>query len=299
MLRTLIAVEKNATFSAAADEVFITHAAVSQQMRALETQLGVTLFNREKRTPELTLTGQAIVAKAKEVVAAYDDMVPSVTGMAGISGKVFLGAVPTTLIGLTPLMVILLKEKFAHLHVRIKPGLTHFLMTEIERGQLDVAIISKPPNLPHYFVAKPLVMEEMHLLAPMDTTETDATVLLRQNPFIRFNRQAVVGQLIESWLQKRIIKANEIMELENLEAISSMVAANLGVSIVPGNCVKSPNALPVKRLSLGKDAPKRELILIYRRDNPRTAVINALQTALEEAISIGSIDTYHGNRSTS
>ena len=70
MLRTLIAVERNRTFSAAAEEVLVTHAAVSQQMRALEAELGVTLFDRAKKTPELTPVGHAIVAKAKMGPAA-------------------------------------------------------------------------------------------------------------------------------------------------------------------------------------------------------------------------------------
>ncbi len=290
MLRTLIAVEKNQTFSAAADEVYVTHAAVSQQMRALEDELGVALFDRSKRTPELTPIGRAIVAKAREVVSAYDDIVPSVLGDEGLSGEVSLGALPTTLTGLAPLTVNLLKSKFNHLHVRVNPGLTMPLLAEIERGRLDAAIISRPPSLPAQITAKYLADEPMQLLAAPNTPDDDALNLIEENPFIRFNRNAVVGQLIENWLQDMNLRVEETMELESLEAISSMVAANLGVSIVPRTCVKSPNPMPVKRISLGDNAPRRQLVLIYRSDNPRTRILDGLYATLLEAVSIGRLE---------
>ena len=77
------------------------------------------------------------------------------------------------------------------------------------------------------------------------------------------------------------------VELEGLEAISSMVAAGLGVSIVPARCVREMNPMPVKQLPLGPDAPVRRLSLVWREDNPRPRMLDALATALETAVSIG------------
>ncbi len=287
MLRTLIAVEKNRTFSAAAEDIHVTHAAVSQQMRTLEAAFDVILFDRTKRTPELTPIGRAFVAKAKDVVGAYDDMVPSILGDKGLRGEISLGALPTTLTGLMPLTINLLKRKLDHLHVRVNPGLTLPLLAEIERGRLDAAVISEPPSLPAQITAKFLAEEPLELLAAPQTTSDDPLKLMTENPFIRFNRSAVVGQLIENWFQSMNLRVDETMELESLEAISSMVAANLGVSIVPRTCVKSPNPVPIKRISLGADAPSRKLVLIYRSDNPRTRILEILHTTLLEAVTIG------------
>ncbi len=288
MLRTLIAVADNKTFSAAADAVHVTHAAVSQQMRTLEQDWQVALFDRTRRTPELTPAGRAIVAQAREVVRAYDSIVASALGEEGLSGEISLGAVPTTLTGLAPLAISLLRERFADLHVRVHPGLTTHLSTQVERGVLDAAILTRPSIVPAGMEFHRIAVERMHLLAPPDTKSDDALELIERHPFIRFNREAVVGHLIEAWLQEKGIQVNESMELEGLEAISSMVLANLGVSIVPRRCVASFNPLPVRRISLGPDAPTRQLGLMFRRDNPRSRVIGEVQEALVRAVGIGS-----------
>ena len=102
LLRTLVAIADAKTFSAAADSVHVTHAAVSQQMQTLEADLGIALFNRSTRTPELTPAGHQLVARARKLIADYDNLVPSVLADGGLTGVVTLGALRTTLTGLTP-----------------------------------------------------------------------------------------------------------------------------------------------------------------------------------------------------
>lgn len=287
VLRTLIAVEENGTFSAAADAVFVTHAAVSQQMKTLEVEWGLAIFDRTRRTPVLTPTGRALVSKAREVVAAYDALVPSVLGDDGLRGKLLLGVVPTSLMGLTPIAIAMLKEEYLELHVSVQPGLTNELLQQVERGNLDAAIISKPNLLPRRLNWNHIASEPMQLLASTSTDSDDPVHLLKTNPFIRFSRNAVVGMIIEKWLQSQKIDVSDTMELEGLEAISNMVFCNLGVSIAPRSCVPAINRLPLKQLSLGPDAPDRQLGLISRDDNAKARVIAEVHAKLLKAVAAG------------
>lgn len=287
MLKTLIAVEENGTFSAAADAVFVTHAAVSQQMKALEDTWGVSLFYRSRRTPELTPVGRAIVLKSREIVAEYENLIYSVLEGDGLSGELVLGVVPTTLSGLVPLAISALKASCPNLHIRLQPGLTTDLLLQVERGNIDAAVISKPNLLPKGQDWRLVGTEELQLLAATELESDDPIFLLKNNPFIRFSREAVVGTLIEGWLQKNKIEVFDSMELYGLEAISSMVLCNMGVAIAPRRCVETMNPLPLKRISLGKDAPIRELGLVSRKKSAKTVVIEVIHDALCQAVEIG------------
>ncbi len=287
LLRTLVAVADAKTFSAAADVVHVTHAAVSQQMRTLEADLGVALFNRATRTPELTPVAHEVVRKARKLIADYDNLVPSILDDDGLDGVVTLGALPTSLTGLTPQAMAVLKSRFPDIGLRIRPGLTGALLSDLERGNLDAAIVTKPHLMPMGIRFRELAREPLQLIAAKEVTGDDPIKLLTTRPFIRFNRNAVVGTLIDNWILAKRLRVVEAMELDSPDAIASMVHANLGVSIVPDLAVKAHDTLPLKKLALGPDAPYRALGLAHRVDQVKPRVIdevfNALQTAIEQA----------------
>lgn len=280
LLRTLVAIADAKTFSAAADVVHVTHAAVSQQMQTLEADLGLQLFNRKTRTPELTPVAHQIVAKARKLIADYDNLVPSVLADGGLSGIVTLGALRTTLTGLTPQAMAVLKAKYPQIGLHIRPGLTGELLADVERGTLDAAIITKPHLMPIGLTFRAITEEPMQLIAALEEPEDDPITLLSTRPFIRFNRNAVVGTLIDNWILSKRIKVLETMELDSPEAIASMVHANLGVSIVPDVAVKPHERVPVKRISLGPDAPRRVLGLVHQEAHLKMQAIDELHAAL-------------------
>lgn len=286
LLRTLIAIADEKTFSAAAEKVNVTHAAVSQQMRALEADLDLTLFDRSTRTPVLTPVARQIVLKARDLVNDYDSLVDTVLADGGLTGTIRIGALRTTLTGLMPQALSSFKANFPDVGLHITPGLTSVLLRDIERGLIDAAVISEPSVLPPGIDFRHLADEPLQLIASVDVVENDPKILLSTRPFIRFNRNAVLGTLIENWLSVNQVRVKEAMELDSPEAISSMVEANLGVSIVPDLVVK-PNVSPkVRRLTLGPKSPVRRLGLVYPSDTVKTRAIDELYSSFVAASSI-------------
>ena len=286
-LRTLLSIHRHGSFRAAAEAENLTPSAVSLQMRTLEETWDLTLFERSQRTPKLNETGLALVGEAEAVIAAYDSLADRVSPKDEISGELILGAVPTTLTGLVPLALSELKKRHPGIRVRIVPGLSNQLLSEIDRGQIHAAVISRPAMLSRSMFFSSLAEEVLGLLVSENTEDLAPAELLRSRPFIRFNRDAVVGKQIETWLQNNGISVNDAMELEGLEAISSMVAAELGISIVPQRCIRESDRLPLKTLSLGDNSPSRVLGVASRQDTPRAGLVTAAEAALLEAVSIG------------
>ena len=283
LLKTLVAISEHKTFGAAADAIFITHAAVSQQMKTLEESLQIKIFDRSARTPELTPLGLQLVEKAKKLISDYENLVPSLIGDDIFNGDLLLGVVPTSLVGLAPKTISFLRQSYPNLRIKIFPNLTNTLMVELSRNTLDAAILSQTNLPPKDIVFEPFATELLELITSTKNTQTDAAEILKTNPYIRFNREAVVGTMIESWLQSKNITVNEVMELHSLEAISSMVSAELGVSIVPKLCVPGPYDIPLRSIGLGDPNLSRTIGLAYKPSNPKLRAIDQVYNALRFA----------------
>ncbi len=294
-LKTLIAVAEKGTFAAAATARFVSHAAVSQQMKTLEDELGVSIFDRSRRSPVLNQHGRNLVAKARDVVHAYNNMVSSVHDDDRVVGELVFGAVSTCMTSLVPRVVGMLKRRYPKLHVRVVPGLSAELQIQVERGYLDAAVLSEPPFLPNGLSWRAFAEEPLILLASLEEESDDPEWLLESRPFIRFNRRAWLGRQIDEWLQANKLNIREGMELDTLESISSMVFYQLGVSIVPRRCVPSARPLPLKRIPLGPSARPRILGVVARKDGLKFQLLEVLLAELVELVeSAGEVKAVHG-----
>lgn len=282
--KTLVAIAELGTFAEAAKAEYLTPSAVSQQMRALEDELKVPLFDRSKRPPELNPTGYALVPKARELIAVYESLRPALVGQQSQVQNLTIGMVATSMNVLVPRALNHLKRAHEQLHVRVYPALSDDLYAQVDRGFLDAAVISEPPTVYDHLVWRPFTEEPYVVLASADMEETDPKSLLMSEPFIRFARKAWVGRMVDQWLIQQGIRVTESMELDTLEAVSAMVKNHLGVSIIPFPCCGIDDDSGLKTIELGPKAPKRVLGLLYRRDSALQPLIEALWSELHGVV---------------
>jgi DNA-binding transcriptional LysR family regulator len=283
-LKTLVAIADKGSFVEAAEAVFITQAAVSMQMKALEDELNMPLFDRTRRPPTLNDAGLSIVPKAREVVRNYEQLMETSAILDKLSGQLSLGSVPTMLTGVLPTALASLRHSLPQLHIAVSSGLSSSLIAQVDRGAIDAAIISEPPTDRPGLSWTPFGIEPLIVIAPIDSPNDSPEVLLQTHPFIRFSKNAWVGQLIDEHLKNLGIAVNDTMELNTLEAISTMVYHGLGVSVVPQRNIQYPGALPLKRLSFTRKAPHRVLGLIEKESSSKSHLTRELIAELSETM---------------
>jgi DNA-binding transcriptional LysR family regulator len=283
-LRTLIAISEKGNFSDAADQVCVTPAAVSQQMKRLEEMLEVELFDRNRRTPELTLTGKVLVPRAREVVRAYDSMLKDVENEYPMSGEFTIGTVSSSLATLLPVSIKTLLSNYPEIHIRLLTAPSHDLLPQLDRGAIDAAIMSKPLQLRSHFKWQTFAEEDMVVMCSKELQSNDPFELLKNNPYIRMSRHTVVGVMSDDILQDANVNIQDTMELESLESITNMVSHNLGVAIVPRPGVMDVRHEGLKLISIGSATQSRVMGILSREDNLKFRMVDGLLDSLKNTI---------------
>jgi len=261
-LETLLAAADTGSFAAAADRVGVTQSAVSMQMKSLEEALGVSLFDRSRRPLALSEAGLALLPKARELVRLADELRAQAAG-ASLAGRLRLGVIPTAATGLVPDVLARLTARAPELQIRLESGLSGELTRRVVSGMLDAALVTEAAALPRGLVSHPVLEEALVVVAPAGTSG-EAVALLRAHPFIRFNRRAGVGRLIDAALRRRRIHVRETMELDSIEAILAMVAHGLGVAVVPSGPLTGAIAERVTAASFADPPLTRRVVLVER-----------------------------------
>lgn len=279
-LSTFVTVVDRGSMAAAARTLHITPAAVAQQIRTLERELGAPLIARAGRTVSVTEDGARILQRARDLLRQVADL-RSVANENDIAGELRLGACPTALAGLLPDILSRMVATFPQINVFIKPGYSADLYRAVEAGDLDAAMVLQAPfALPKTCKWQQLREEPLVVLAPAHLGSRDPHELLREQPLIRYDRHEWGGRLADDYLRQAGIVPRERFELNALNAIAVMVDRGLGVSLVPDWAKPWPEGLNVVRIPLPQCSEPRRIGVVWSRSSVRNRLVNVL---LEEA----------------
>ncbi len=274
-LNTFVTVVDQGSMAAAARVLNITPAAIAQQIKTLEREIGAPLLARSGRTVSITEQGSRILTHARDLLRNVSDL-RSFALENGVSGELRLGSCPTAMAGILPNVLARMVDTFPQINVFIKPGYSAELYRLVESGDLDAAVVLQAPFPLSKACEWQLLREEpLIVLAPESMTGRDPHELLSTQPLIRYDHNQWGGRQADEYLKSHRIVPRERFELNALNAIAVMVDRGLGVSLVPDWARPWPEGLKVVRIPLPHPSVPRRIGIVWSRSSVRVRLVTA------------------------
>ncbi|MGB3289487.1 MAG: LysR substrate-binding domain-containing protein [Burkholderiaceae bacterium] len=291
-LKYIVAVARERHFGRAAEACFVSQPTLSVAIRKLEDELGVVLFERGGTEVGITPIGLRVVAQAQRVLEesanlrevarqGHDPLAgPLRVGVIHTIGPYLLPRLVPTQIAATPQMPLLLQENF-----------TTRLLELLRQGEIDCAIVALP--LPDSgLMVHPLYDEPFLVAVPKNHAwahkkEIDASSLKEETMLLLGTGHCFRDQVLEVCPELSRFSASSegiqrTFEGSSLETIRHMVAAGIGVTVLPTSALSMPgleNHL-LTYIPFKKPVPDRRVALVWRKSFPRPAAIEALIDAV-------------------
>ncbi|MFJ3058045.1 LysR family transcriptional regulator [Herbaspirillum sp. NPDC087042] len=263
-LKTLIAVAREGTFAAAGNKIGLTQAAVSAQMQRLESEIGLALFERDGRAVRLNRSGRDVLAQAQELIRRYDNLGRTNEGMAATT-LITVGAIASIQRSLLPSALASFYLQLPQCRTRVVPGLSMELVNLVDAGEIDLAVVIRPPfSLQKDLHWTTLASEPFRLIVPHSVKGKDWQEILATYPFIRYDRASFGGRQVDRFLRSRSFTPNERCEVDELEAIIKLVANDVGVALVPETSGHRHWPTGVRAIHLDEHTFHRDIGLVHR-----------------------------------
>ena len=286
-LKTFICVAQRGTFAAAGQQVGLTQSAVSAQIKSLEQTLGVRLFDRTGRAATINAAGQRAIPLAEEILRLFERMGAADSGN-DFHGSLRIGAIGTVQTGILPRALVALRKQAPFIETHLVPGVSLNLLSQVDAGELDLAIMIKPPfALPKDLHAEVIAREAFVLIAAKNVPGDDPLAILAQQPFVRYDRGSFGGRLVTQFLKEQKLHVRQALELDELDAIVKMVRSGLGVSLVPRAGLWLEHSADVRVLELHELTFFREIVLVSKYRQKHSALFNIFRSCVLEAGDVG------------
>lgn len=281
-LRYLLALSEHLNFTRAAQASFVSQSTLSTGLKELESTLGVQLVERDKQNVALTAVGEEVVARARQVLAAAEDLSDFASDASRpMQGQLRLGVIPTIAPFLLPSVMPALREKFPALQLALREDLTAHLLERLRNRQLDFALIALPCDTGDLRVL-PLYKDKFWLVGrDKDPAITGKAIQLSSDWTERLLLLEEGHCLRDHALQA--CSATEVASVDGMEATSlltlvQMVASGMGVALLPEMAIHSGllNNLALKSRPLAPPAPERVIALVTRSTSAHMAEFEAI-----------------------
>ncbi len=278
-LTTLLAISDQGGFAAAAGIVNLSPSAVSQQVFALEQELGVTLFDRNTRPPSLNAKGLQFVEAARAVLQIVNDTKAYISG-AQITGTLNIGSLRTGTVSMVPATMVALRESYPLLDFQLHVGMSEALMNDVAAERLDLAVVSEHVSIPRNLRWRPLLREPLMVIAPPGTPHMTPAGWLSEFPYIRYKSAVPLANQIDAEFSRMGLAPKEHAVITTMPAVVECVRAGLGVSVVPLATLDNQSRPPLPQAYFGDPPLYRQVGVVQRRNSARAEVIDAFCSAM-------------------
>jgi DNA-binding transcriptional LysR family regulator len=247
-LTTFVTVISEGSMTAAADKLYLTQPAVSQQIRNLEEELGVELLVRGVRQIKPTAQGETLFEHARKILQHVHLAENAIKSMgAELKGQLNLGTLNSLGLHLMSPVVTRLLRNNPELRVKIEYSRGENLIQRFNNAEIDILIL---PEIPAQFKnqiqpsteAKFLIKEEMWLVGSGKDTELPQQInfaQLNQIPFVNFSDEyPAFDKLIQSKVKESGVKLNTIFESSNVGTLKRVIESGIGWGFIPAHSIK-------------------------------------------------------------
>jgi len=288
-LQFLLALSRRESFSKAADDCLVSQSTLSAAIKELETVLDCQIVDRSGRSFQLTRLGAEIVGKARDIVAATEDLVQHASCRDILSGAFQLGVIPTIAPFVIPNAAKALRQEYPALELHLREDLTDPLMERLSSGSLDAVLIAFPyhaEGIEHEYVGSDAFVFAAapdHPLMRKSTIESDD--LQGQRLLLLEDGHCLRGHAIDACGLKD--NASDRLGATSLLTLSEMAAAGLGVTLLPELAVQSglASAAGLEIRPFSPPSPSREIGLAWRKGSPRQEDAKALAAVIRRILS--------------
>lgn len=268
-LKVLLSVARRGGFSAAAQELAVTQSTVSKSIRQLEDECGVELVERLPRGIKLTAAGEIVGRRAANLVSEEEHLLSELAELKGLlRGRLRVGIPP---FGSSVIFAPLVGEfhrRYPGIQLELNESGAKELEEELRRGGIEMAASLIPP--PDDFEWKELMEEPLMALMPeshpLANRESVKLEELAPYPFILFETGFALNVLITSAFRKRRLELKEAARSAHSDFIVALVAAGLGIAILPRLVIGSQLTAGVKSVRIDEPDLTWHIAVIWRKD---------------------------------